>query len=169
MNDEAVVVAVFVSIGSNIERERWVREGVRLLGERFGPLRLSSVYESPAVGFSGAPFYNLVAGFGTTVPMPEVVTALRRIEDRCERDRDAPRYSSRTLDVDLLLYGDLVTSEGPVEVPRPEITRRAYVLGPLAEIAGELRHPVEGDTFATLWRNFEICHKDMCKVALDLE
>ena len=86
MSNAPPSVAVFLSIGSNVERERWVREALRLLRERFGALRVSGVYECPAVGFSGAPFYNLAVGFDTTESLPEIVAALRRIEDRCVRE-----------------------------------------------------------------------------------
>jgi 2-amino-4-hydroxy-6-hydroxymethyldihydropteridine diphosphokinase len=145
---------VFISIGSNIDRAASIRDGVKALRERFGAIDLSSVYESEAVGFAGDPFYNLVAAFDTDEPVAAVAGALRRIEDAHGRDRSGPRFSSRTLDLDLLLYDDLVL-EGELELPRGEITENAFVLWPLAELAPARRHPVAGETFAGLWGRFD--------------
>jgi 2-amino-4-hydroxy-6-hydroxymethyldihydropteridine diphosphokinase len=159
---------VYVSVGSNIERERHVRSAVKALRERFGKLTVSRVFESEAVGFAGDDFFNLVVGFDTDVPVFDVVAGLRDIELVHARDRRAPRFSSRTLDLDLLLYGDLVMDELGIRLPRDEITRYAFVLGPLAEIAGEMQNPLDGRSFADMWRDFDQDSQVMRPVEFDI-
>jgi 2-amino-4-hydroxy-6-hydroxymethyldihydropteridine diphosphokinase len=160
---------VFVSIGSNIERERHVRSALKALRERFGQLTVSRVFESEAVGFAGDDFFNLVVGFDTAATVWEVVACLRDIELAHARDRRAPRFSSRTLDLDLLLYGDLVMEAQGVKLPREEINHYAFVLGPLAEIAGEMRNPRNGRRFADLWREFDQTAQPMWPVDVKLD
>lgn len=144
---------IYISVGSNIDREHYVRAGVRKLAEHFGALTLSSVYESEAVGFKGDPFYNLVVGVETTLSLTECVTLLKQIEDQFGRVRGAEKFCGRTLDLDLLTYDQLVCQQ-PVELPRGEITENAFVLWPLAEIAAEQIHPLTQLSYATLWQNY---------------
>ena len=146
---------VYLSIGSNIERERHIRAGITALRAHFGELALSRVYESAAVGFEGEHFYNLVAAFDTEQPVQQVAATLRMIEDEHGRTREGPRFSSRTLDIDILLYDDLILHEGKLVLPREEITRNAFVLWPLAELAPDLRHPVLQQCYAELWATFD--------------
>ena len=155
---------VFVSIGSNIDRERNVARGIGLLRERYGELRLSPVYETRAVGFDGENFYNLVAAFTTDESVEVINDALHRIEDDCGRVRSGPRFSSRTLDIDLLLYDDEVRETDALTLPRKEITEQAFVLKPLADIAGARRHPVLGRTYSELWQAFDHNESDLHEV-----
>lgn len=141
---------VFVSIGSNIDKARNIGSGVAALSERFGALVVSSVYESEAVGFAGDNFYNLVVAFDTDEPLDTVVAELDRVENEHGRVRNGERFNNRTLDLDILLYGDLVRHDADVDIPRSEITRYAFVLAPLAEIAPAGRHPELHRTYAEL-------------------
>lgn len=146
---------VLVGIGSNIDRERNIASGVAALRERFGALHLSTVWNTAAVGFDGADFLNLAAAFETGLPARAVADELDAIEDHFGRSREAgARAMARTLDLDLLLYGDAVIDEPDLRVPRPEILEYAFVLAPLAELAPARRHPVDGRTFAELWAAF---------------
>jgi 2-amino-4-hydroxy-6-hydroxymethyldihydropteridine diphosphokinase len=145
---------VYVSVGSNIDRQRNITTALQLLTETYGELQQSSVYESAAVGFDSAPFYNLVLGFSTQHSPQAVQERLHAIEDLCGRLRTAA-LSARTLDLDLLLYDDRVMTDGKLALPRNDIERYAFVLRPLAEIAGTARHPVTGVSFADMWAGFD--------------
>ncbi|UPW19375.1 2-amino-4-hydroxy-6-hydroxymethyldihydropteridine diphosphokinase [Agarivorans sp. TSD2052] len=145
---------IFVGIGSNIERERYIRQGVEALEARFGRLTLSPVYESPALGFDGPAFYNLVAKFSSPLSLQAVFDAIKGIEFEHGRAMDAQKYSSRTLDIDILLYNHLVV-DIPCTLPRAEITKSAFVLKPLADIAGSMIHPTINKSYMQLWQDFD--------------
>lgn len=160
---------VWVSIGSNQERERSIRGAVQALRERFGELTQSSVYESDAVGFEGQPFYNLVAGFdagGTAAALKDV---FREIENAFGRVRGPEKFSPRTLDIDLLTYADFVGMVDGCELPRDEIFSYAFVLRPLAEVAGDEVHPVVRRTYRELWEDFDQAAQPLATVAFDFD
>lgn len=142
---------VFVSIGSNVDRERHVCAALKALEQQFGSLVVSPVYETAAVGFDGAPFYNLVAGFDTDWPVARLTAWLRELEAANGRVREAAKFSDRSLDVDLLTYGDAVGVIDGVQLPREEIGRYAFVLKPLADMAPEACLPGTRQTYAALW------------------
>ena len=149
------MTTVYLSIGSNIEREKHLRAGISALKKQFGTLILSSVYESDAVGFDGQPFLNLVAAFETEHPPEQVDALLDVIEKNNGRTREQKKFNPRTLDLDLILYGDYISQDPTLEIPRDEITQYAFVLEPLAEIAGELLHPVLKTSYEQLWQDFD--------------
>jgi 2-amino-4-hydroxy-6-hydroxymethyldihydropteridine diphosphokinase len=161
-------VEVYIGAGSNVEPERHLREACRALAERFGPLRLSPVYRTAAVGFDGDEFLNLVLSFCSDLPPEAIVDELERLHDRAGRVRGPNPFSSRTLDLDLLLYGQAVIPDRAIRVPREDITRYAFVLRPLSELAPTLRHPVSGATMAELWDEFSGDATGMQRVELDL-
>lgn len=146
---------VLVAAGSNVEPEHHLAAAMRDLAQAFPGARFSTAYRNAAVGFDGDDFLNLVVAFDTTLGPDAIVAELHRIEARCGRGRDAPKWAPRSMDLDLLLYGDLV-GEGPgYRLPRPDLLRRAYMLGPAAQLAPAMRHPVEGCTLGELWARFD--------------
>ncbi len=146
---------VYVAAGSNIEPQQNLARAVAELARTFPGARFSPWYQNHAAGFSGDDFINLVAGFSTQLPLTEVLARLHAIETLCGRPRAAPRWAPRSMDLDVLLYGDLVCDEASVKVPRPDLLRRAYMLGPLAALAPEVMHPTAGATIGELWRRFD--------------
>ena len=158
---------IYISIGSNIEAERHLRLAIGELRKYYGELELSSVYESEAVGFDGDNFLNMVVGLDTDEEVHTVVQTLREIEDRHGRVRNGPRFSARTLDLDLLLYDDLVVKEDALDLPRGEIIQNAFVLWPLAEIAPEIMHPVEQQSMAALWQGFDKESQKLWPITID--
>jgi 2-amino-4-hydroxy-6-hydroxymethyldihydropteridine diphosphokinase len=155
---------VYVAIGSNVNAEVNVGKAARELGRLFPDARFSSWYRNPAVGFEGDDFINGVVGFTTDLPLRAVIEQLHAVEGLCGRPRDAPRWAPRAMDLDVLLYDNIVCSEPGMTLPRPDLLKRPYMLGPLAELAPELVHPVAGLTIAELWRRFDKSSHAMTRI-----
>ncbi len=146
---------VFIGLGSNVDREKNIIFAIGELRQVFGDLQLSPVYESEAVGFDGGDFLNLVVSFATRKLVRDVVLGLRAIEDRQGRDRNLPRFSHRSIDLDILTYDDLQIDEPGLQIPRKEILQNAFVLRPLQDIAAGILHPVLKRSYAELWAEME--------------
>ncbi|GAB3680522.1 2-amino-4-hydroxy-6-hydroxymethyldihydropteridine diphosphokinase [Salinisphaera aquimarina] len=157
--------SVFVGLGSNIQPHAHIPLALDLLEKSFGTLCVSPIYQCPAVGFDGADFVNLVVGFDNDAEVHALQSELRDIEAACGRDR-SEKYASRTMDIDLLLYGDKIIDDQALCLPRADILEYAFVLRPLAELVPEARHPVSGETYADLWRAFDARDQPLTEIAL---
>jgi 2-amino-4-hydroxy-6-hydroxymethyldihydropteridine diphosphokinase len=160
---------VWASLGSNVDRRNSVRGAVRALRERYGELMVSSVYESPAVGVDAPPFYNLVVGFDSEQRVERIYHEFRALEAAFGRVRGGDKFAPRTLDIDILTYGSQVLQRAEFELPRDEILRYAFVLGPLAEVAAHERHPLEQRSYGDLWRDFDQKSQPLQRVDMDFD
>ena len=145
---------VYLGIGSNIDRSKAISTALTLLEQAFGKLDISPTFESEAVGFSGDNFYNLVVSFTTSVSLTDIIKIYKNIEDDAGRNRSDPKFSARTIDIDPLMYGDLIC-DSPVQLPRDEILKNAYVLWPLAIMAADEKHPETGLSFSEHWKRYD--------------
>jgi len=146
---------VYVAAGSNVRPRENLRRAIALLRQSWPDLRTSRAYANAAVGFEGEDFVNLVIGFATDAPLAEVLGRLHAAETACGRPRDAPKWAPRSMDLDVLLYGDAVGEFPGAVLPRPDLVRRPYMLGPLAELAPDLEHPTLHRTIGELWSEFD--------------
>jgi 2-amino-4-hydroxy-6-hydroxymethyldihydropteridine diphosphokinase len=149
------VTLVLVAAGSNVDPIHNLHVALDVLHRHFAPLRLSRAYSNAAVGFEGDDFVNLVIGFDTELPLHAVVARLHEAEAACGRERLAPKWAPRAMDLDILMYGDQVSDEAGLKVPRPDLLRRPYMLGPAAEIAADVRHPTANQSLGALWRQMQ--------------
>jgi len=150
---------VYAGLGSNVDKEKNIPVGLNTLASYFSPLAISTVYENEPIGFRGDNFYNLVIGFDTDLSALEVVRLFKSIESSSGRlpssQNEICRTISHTLDIDLLLFGDLVQHDDQINVPRNDIKQYPFVICPLAEIAGGFKHPETGLSFADMWQSFD--------------
>jgi 2-amino-4-hydroxy-6-hydroxymethyldihydropteridine diphosphokinase len=149
------VTTLALSIGSNIDAESNIRAALDALNLEFENIRSSTTYESQAIGFDGDNFLNLVVLADTNKGLDDVTTFLKRLEDRLGRDRLQTRFSGRTMDVDILLYGNESGMFCGIELPRPEVTENAYVLQPLAQLLPDVVHPATGMSYLKLWQDYD--------------
>jgi 2-amino-4-hydroxy-6-hydroxymethyldihydropteridine diphosphokinase len=145
----------YVAAGSNVRPRESLGRALGMLAREFPGLRASRAYANAAVGFDGDDFINLVVAFPSELPSEELLERLKAIERACGREPGAPRWGPRTLDLDLLLHGDRVGAVAGKRLPHPDLLTRAWVLGPLAELAPGLVHPVAGERIDSLWSRFD--------------
>ncbi|HKS53844.1 MAG TPA: 2-amino-4-hydroxy-6-hydroxymethyldihydropteridine diphosphokinase [Steroidobacteraceae bacterium] len=145
---------VYVAAGSNVEPEKNLARALDELELTFGELAVSPAYRNPAVGFEGPDFINLVVGFRTADAPSQVKQSLEKIEALCGRPRSAPKWAPRTMDLDILMYDQVVSDEPGLLLPRPDLLRRAFMLKPLADLAPQLLHPTQQRTIGELWTEF---------------
>jgi 2-amino-4-hydroxy-6-hydroxymethyldihydropteridine diphosphokinase len=148
-------VAVYVAAGSNVAPIENLRRALDVLDRHFAPITVSRAYANAAVGFAGEDFINLVVGFRTGLTVHQVIERLHEAEAACARERLAPKWAPRSMDLDILLFGDAVCVEPGLTLPRPDLLKRPYMLGPAAEIAPETVHPLERRTLGELWRDMQ--------------
>ena len=157
---------VYLSLGSNLEPQRYLGAAIAALREQFGEITVSPAYRSKSVGFSGADFVNLAVGLDTELSPSALNDWLHALEDRHGRRRDVPRYSDRTLDLDIVFYDALITQGADhLQIPRKEL-EHAFVLRPMADIAPDFRHPVSGLSMAELWAAFPAAREPLILVPL---
>lgn len=146
------VVKIYLGIGSNIEPEKNISAGLKSLETLFSNLDISPIYLAPSFGFEGDDFHNLVVCAETKLSINDVLYALRKIEFDHGRPEYAVKFAPRSLDIDLLLFGDYVGKIGGYNMPRSDIDKFDFVLRPLQDIAPDDLHPVNGKSFAELWQ-----------------
>ena len=160
---------VYVAAGSNVDPERHLRIAAKEIARVFPGARFSGAYRNAAVGFEGEDFINFVVGFSTELPVEAVVAELQRIEGLCGRTRDAPKWAPRSMDLDILVFGDRVCDLPGLVLPRPDLLKRPYMLGPMAELAPDFLHPTRLSAMAQLWENFDRAAHSMVRVEIGLD
>jgi len=158
---------VFLSLGSNIEAEKNIRSALRILKDLYPDMQVSCVYESEAVGFQGDNFLNLVVAFDTELSVQGLHDELNELEELHGRLRGSESFMARTLDIDLLLYDDLILEEDSLHLPRREIEEYAFVLLPLTELAPDLEYPLTGETYSEMWERFDKGDQELWAVDFD--
>lgn len=159
---------VYLGLGSNIDPEENLRLGIGELRRRYGELTLSNTYQNAAVGFEGEDFLNLVVGFESGADPAAIHEHIEAIHKMAGRQRGEDKFSARSLDIDLLLYGDLVDPDPPLRLPRSDVLEYDFVLRPLSEIAPEFVHPVTGRTLADHWQECDTGGHPLTRVDVTL-
>lgn len=152
---------VYVAAGSNVDPATHLRMALAELARAYPSLKVSPAYRNKAVGFDGDDFINLVVGFDTDESVARVRETLQRIETACGRPPQAPKWASRSMDLDILLFGQLVCDEPGLVIPRPDLVRRPYMLKPMADIAPAVVHPLLQKTMRDLWAAFDSAGHEM--------
>ncbi len=144
---------IHINIGSNQNREENIADAISFLRLNFSDVKISDIFESPAEGFEGDDFYNVGVNASTDLSIKETAEVLRSIEKNQGRDRTQPKFSSRKIDLDLVLYDNVIDKSA--NLPRDDILKYAFVLAPLAQLNAQLIHPLKQQTYQALWKSFQ--------------
>jgi 2-amino-4-hydroxy-6-hydroxymethyldihydropteridine diphosphokinase len=158
----------YVSGGSNLDAEQNLLKAARALRATYPGARFSRVYRNRAVGFDGPDFLNFVVELPVPGGPGALKAELERVEGECGRQRYAPKWAPRTMDLDILLFGEVILELPGLVVPRPQLAHWAFMLGPLAELAPDALHPVAGRTVGDLWAAFDRAAHPLMVEPLDL-
>ena len=159
---------IFVGIGSNIDREKNIKSCMTILKDMYGDIIISPVYETESMGFDGPSFYNLVSCFETDESIYELKNTLNKIENNHGRHFNETKFSSRTLDIDILYYDDLILSDDKVQVPRKEICEYDFVLKPLVDLVPDFIHPIRNISHKEMLSNIKIKKQIITTINMDL-
>jgi len=143
----------YLSLGSNVSPEKNIQFALDQLSKIFGKVVSSSTYVTKSVGFEGSDFLNLVVRINTDLDPSELIDKLHLIEEMTGRVTGTKAFNDRTLDIDVLIYDDLVDQS--LNIPRDEILKYGFVLEPLAELYPDGIHPIEKITFLELWNRLK--------------
>ena len=157
---------VYLGLGSNIDARANTSSGIDVLRQTFDRVECSPVYQTAAFGFEGNDFINLVAAVETDMSPLELKYFLTGLEDQHDRNRQSPKFSDRTLDIDTLLYDDLYLLSPELSIPHGDILEAAHVLKPLADLAPDLLHPTARKTMIDLWNDFPRQDQEMKLITL---
>ena len=160
---------VYIGIGSNVDREENIRSCIKCLHEKYSVISLSPLYETSSMGFDGPNFYNLVCCFETSQDVVVLKTELSVIEKNHGRSMNETKFSSRTLDIDILYYDDLIYEDDNLKLPRKEIIQYDFVLQPLVDIAPEFIHPLINKTNKEIMDEFNIEKNIIKEIPINLD
>jgi len=160
---------VYIGIGSNVDREENIRSCIKCLHEKYLVISLSPLYETSSMGFDGPNFYNLVCCFETSQDVVVLKTELSVIEKNHGRSMNETKFSSRTLDIDILYYDDLIYEDDNLKLPRKEIIQYDFVLQPLVDIAPEFIHPQIKKTNKEIMDEFNIEKNIIKEIPINLD
>jgi 2-amino-4-hydroxy-6-hydroxymethyldihydropteridine diphosphokinase len=159
---------VYVGAGSNVEPEHNLARACAVIAQTWPGARFSHAYRNKAVGFDGPDFINMVVAFRAPESIEELLVKLRQIEEMCGRPRNSPKWASRAMDLDVLMFGSHIEKTADFTVPRPDLLKRPYMLGPMAEIGADVLHPTAGKTIGELWAEFDREAHAMVPANIDL-
>ncbi|MBR9873976.1 MAG: 2-amino-4-hydroxy-6-hydroxymethyldihydropteridine diphosphokinase [Vibrionaceae bacterium] len=144
------MITAYIGVGTNIDREQHAKVAYNELQQLGEDLLVSPIYECEPIGFSSQNFYNFVIALRTTLSLEELSRCLREIEFKWGREENAQKYQDRTLDLDIVLFGEIISKQKP-ELPRSDIYKYPFVTKPLYDLKPHLVIPGDGRTVADVW------------------